>query len=406
MRRGQGRPWEEGAPWTMTAWKDSRPRKGCSVSIETAALARWQHELARQSSSTPTPTGAAQLDGWASSTRVGWGQRWTAQWQRPQPAVNLDERLEAATQGVARPQLADAARVLGKLVTVEELLCLSRQADAWTAVLKHAAHNFLNSYPTVHAGLSEFDCALQSPSPVGHCRALSHPDEPALESYSRRLAELIGGILEMLLLHQQLLSPKARRESSTLVTVGLIGDRKTGEEMPATVQLDGMLPKPECVAECPAGYCAEHHDERYGPPPMMPDQGVGRRITYHAYFCRVLNVSWQKLMAQREFELGAALTLLLRLGMLAGMGYTHPARWERAWGGVFGGNIHATTWIAGRVRSAINLNLVDEMQNDPSFHIGYGDAPCLAVGLGRVREPKSAGEVGSGLGLGLRFSPD
>ena len=90
--------------------------------------------------------------------------------------------------------------MLGKLITVEELLCLSHHAVAWTAVLKQAAHNFLISYPTVHAGLPEFDAVLQSPSPQGHCRALSHPDDPALESYSRRLAELIGGILEMLLL--------------------------------------------------------------------------------------------------------------------------------------------------------------------------------------------------------------
>ena len=415
MRRGQGTPWEKGAPWTMTVWKGSRQGKGSSVSIETSALARWQHAQASQSSSTPTSTGAAQLDldGWASSARVGWGQRWTAQWQLPRPARNLDERLDAAaaTPAVPRPQLADAARVLGKLVTVEELLSLSHHAEAWTAVLKQAARNFLNSYLTVHAGLPEFDAVLQSPSPQGHCRALSHPDDPALESYSRRLAELIGGIFEMLLLHQQLLSPKARQESCTLVTLGLIGDRRTGVEMRAAVQLDGMLPKPECVAECPAGYPAEHHDKRYGNPPMMPDQGARRRHTYHAYLCRVLNVRWQELVAQGQFELGAALTLLLRLGMLAGMGYTHPARWERAWGGVFGGNIHATNWICGRVRSAINLKLVDEMENDPDFHVGYGDGPCLAVHLGHVREPRSAGEVGGwirvrarvGLGPGLHL---
>ena len=272
------------------------------------------------------------------------------------------------------PKLADGNRLWTKLVTVSQVMALSDRAEAWQAVLRFGAERFLDRHDTVHTGLQDFEGVQQAPSPRGHCVALANPHESCL---ARRLSELIAGILEMLSVHRSVLSPSAYESSITYVTLPLLVDKDSGEELVARFFLDGLLPRPECGGKCPAAWQARQHDATKHGDPMMPP-GVGHGHTYNAWLWICLNKSWRALVSHGTFELGEMVTLLIRFGMAAAMGYTRPAAWGRAWGGPWGGNIHATHWFSTQISRALNCNVAAEEQVSVNFG-GYGDGPSLSV---------------------------
>ena len=285
------------------------------------------------------------------------------------------------------PKLADDDRLWTKLINVSHAAALSDNAEAWQAVLRRGAEGILEHHDTVHAGLQDFEGVRQAPSPRGHCVALANPHESCL---ARRLSELIAGILEMLIVHRSVLSPTAYESSITYVTLPLLVDKDTGEELIARFFLDGLLPRPECGGKCPAAWQAQHHDGALHGDPMMPP-GVGHGHTYNAWLWICLNKSWRALVRQGTFQLGEMVTLLIRFGMAAAMGYTRPAAWERAWGGQWGGNIHATSWFSTQVFRALNCNLAEEEQVSVNF-AGYGDGPSLSVSAHVTRHAHGYGE--------------
>jgi len=285
------------------------------------------------------------------------------------------------------PKLADNDRLWCKPINVSHAAALSDNAEAWQAVLRRGAEVFLERHDTVHAGLHDFDGVHQAPSPRGHCIALAHPHESCL---ARRLSELIAGILEMLIVHRSVLSPTAYENSITYVTLPLLVDKDSGEELVARFFLDGLLPRPECGGRCPAAWQAQHHDTTEHGDPMMPP-GAGYGHTYNAWLWICLNKSWRALVSQGTFPLGEMVTLLIRFGMAAAMGYTRPAAWERAWGGQWGGNIHATSWFSTQISRALNCNVTTEELVHVNFG-GYGDGPSLSVSAHVTRPARAYGE--------------
>ena len=176
------------------------------------------------------------------------------------------------------------------------------------------------------------------------------------------------GIFTMLCVHSTTLSPHARSESGTYVSFPCFIDKATLEELIPQAFLDGLLPRPECLHACPEEHAQKWHD------PSVSSPMLTNGYSYNAWLQHCLNAQWRAMESgQVAFTIGNLLDLLLRWAMAAFMAYCNTFDWERCWGGVWGGNIHATRWLKGRVWAALQLD-ADKVR------VGYGDAPCLAIG--------------------------
>ena len=357
--------------------EDTRPVHSTAAAVHGSARKECSMTAVSPTDGRHQPTGtdgvpkaaAARVDHKAEHARM------TSAWRVPNSHTTAAAReLYPSLLPAPGPKLADDDRLWTKRITVSNAMALSNSTEAWQAVLRRGAEGFLDRHDTVHTGLEDFEGVQQAPSPRGHCVALANPQDSCL---ARRLSELLAGILEMLVVHRSVLSPTAYEGSITYVTLPLLADKDTGVELRARFFLDGLLPRPECGSRCPAAWQVQHHDTTQHGDPMMPP-GAGHGHTYNAWLWICLNKAWRALTRQGSFQLGEMVTLLIRFGMAAAMGYTRPAVWERAWGGPWGGNIHATSWLSNQISRALNCNLAKEEQISPNF-AGYGDGPSLSV---------------------------
>ena len=227
-----------------------------------------------------------------------------------------------------------------------------------------AAALFKEKHSVVHAGLEGFDGVPQTPSPNGVCGVLC-----SAHAAKARIIKVMVGTLTMLCVHSTALSAQAQAESGTYISFPCYIDGRTLEELVPCAFLDGLLPRPECLHPCPSGHAHKWHD------PRVPSPMLANGFSYNAWLQRCLNKRWRSMLSgDVAFDVMNLLDLLLRWAMAAFMAYCNPLDWERCWGGVWGGNIHATRWLKGRVWAAMQLDA-----DADDVRVGYGDAPCLAI---------------------------
>ena len=209
----------------------------------------------------------------------------------------------------------------------------------------------------IHTGVLKPPAGVHiTASPCQYTRILLAPSS----DLRGRVVEGVLGVLEMLLEHKKVLSPCAHEGSCTFVTACLLID-SDGRELVMDGFGEGLLPRPE---DC--GVCTPEHMLRWNPVeserPLMLESG-----TCHAALVSALCKEWS------EHEDGGsvgALWCVLRLFVLAQMGYTHRAIWDRVWGGgAFVGCIHANKW---RCEAASRTGMAPERYM-------YGDCISLSV---------------------------
>lgn len=374
-------------PWSAVKGARGPPiRKGLQPAGDRFVAAPWpsRRPAVQPSGTVPTPAhGTPSTAMRTEDTLIA------MEWQLPshstnaaaKPLVQDSTPAPAPMVPLSGTHSPSPCGVWEKPVTVPQFLAISRHPQAWSAVLQQGAEHFMNHFATAHEGLLGFEGVTQCPSPRGHCVPLSRPHCETHAALSRRLGELLGGILEMLVIHKDELSPAARASSVTYVTLPILVDRESCNELVAEFFLDGLLPRPECGGKCPTDWMLSHHDEAAHGAALLPAGGgrEGRHHhTYNAWLSLRLNEEWHKLSALPTFELGDMVTLLIRFGLAAAMGYTRPAVWSRVWGGPWGGNIHATRWLAKSVSRALNCDVASRELLTPNF-AGYGDGPSLSV---------------------------
>lgn len=257
-----------------------------------------------------------------------------------------------------------------KHLDMESALHYVCKSDSFGKDVAARAALFRMEHPTVHHGLPGFDGVLQAPDPGGVCYVLEAwlPQAP-------RIVRAMVGTYTMLCVHASTLSQVAQDESGTYMSLPMLIDRITLEELVPHAFLEGMLPRPECLHACPQEHADRHHASHGATCPLLPNG-----YSYNAWLQWALNEQWRGMLkGECPFTTTTLIDMLLRWAMAAFMAYCPVVDWERCWGGAWGGNIHATKWLRGRLWSSLQLELGDA-------RVGYGDAPCLSI-RGKCRVP-------------------
>ena len=213
-----------------------------------------------------------------------------------------------------------------------------------------------------------------APTMQGYVRALRANRECAT-----RIAGHMYGMLGILCVHGEILSPAALATSCTFPTGCILVDTG-GQEIAKVLFADGLLPRPEDCFTCPHDHYKEMNRD-------APDtRAWGNSSTFNALLSRE-----RASLVRRAMDGGADKLLLELLLWLAScmMCYTGEAVWERVWGTKrFLGGCHARVWLH---RTLGRFGIHDLQKED----VMYGDCPSLSVDAPELTTGKrtNAGEL-------------